>query len=103
METVRMVGNSVCPPALKPSLVEWKQRNAEKYARQAMTLETFLGGMETDAASADQKLEAPLKPSLVEWKQQKVENLEKIILALKPSLVEWKQRIGEVIMKYMCP
>ena len=47
METPGVVARVPILLALKPSLVEWKQRNPTGTRAGAVFLETFLGGMET--------------------------------------------------------
>ena len=91
METCGQIMPTVPPPALKPSLVEWKPVSTSTSKPALAALETFLGGMETRCPthiSRPRKL--PLKPSLVEWKLSGfvVGNIEPS--TLKPSLVEWK-------------
>ena len=54
---------------LKPSLGEWK-REEEKARREVeKALETFLGGMETAYSGPFLATGTALKPSLVEWKR----------------------------------
>ena len=72
--------------------MEWKLGSPLGQPIGTVTLETFLGGMETCLGGKFPHPGTPLKPSLVEWKRNFRSGFSpRQGSPLKPSLVEWKR------------
>ena len=92
METGAGSGLRNGAPALKPSLVEWKQDLAPVRILMPNALKPSLVEWKPSSTVPLGFILFPLKPSLVEWKQTIAKAFASLPKALKPSLVEWKRQ-----------